>query len=231
MSNHLKRYFSPKSWKIKRKGIVFITKPSPGTHGIKMALPLNVVLRDILDYAETNREVKFMLRNKDIRVDGRRKRDYSFPLGLFDVLSLNDINEYFRAVLNKKGFISLVRVSKDESNLKLCKIVGKTAVKGKTQLNLNDGRNLTVEKSNFVVGDSLLMDLSAKTAKIKGHIKLAKDTLILLTGGKRIGQIGKVQDIAIRGVIYKTESGDVVETLKKYAFPIGNERPLIKIAE
>jgi len=30
--------------------------------------------------------------------------------------------------------------------------------------------------------------------------------------------------------LYKTESGDVVETLKDYAFPIGKDKPLIKLA-
>src|SRR3989344_7965820 len=130
MSKHLKRYFSPKSWKIKRKGIVYITKPSPGPHKIEMALPLNVLLRDMLGYASTNREVKFMLANKDITVDGIRRRNSKFPVGLFDVLSLNDIGEHFRIILDKKGSIIPIKISKDESGLKLCKIIGKSIMKG-----------------------------------------------------------------------------------------------------
>ncbi|MBU4143204.1 30S ribosomal protein S4e, partial [Patescibacteria group bacterium] len=85
MSKHLKRYFAPKTWKIKRKGISFITKPSPGTHKISMSMPLNVILRDVLGYANSNREVKFLLGNKDIAVDGIQRKDYRFPVGLFDV--------------------------------------------------------------------------------------------------------------------------------------------------
>jgi ribosomal protein S4E len=54
--------------------------------------------------------------------------------------------------------------------------------------------------------------------------------LIYLTGGKHIGQIGKIQDIIGNRILYKTESGDVVETLKDYAFPIGKDKPLIKLA-
>lgn len=230
MSKHLKRYFSPKSWKIKRKGIVYITKPSPGPHRIEMALPLNVILRDVLGYAVTNREVKFMLANKDITVDSIRRRDLKFPVGLFDVLSLNDIGEHFRIILDKKGSIVLIRISKDESGLKLCKIVGKGIMKGKTQLNLYDGRNMLVEKDSYKVGDVVLIGLS-KNSGIKDHIKLAKDSLIFLTGGKHIGETGKVQDISGSRIIYKTEKGDVVETLKKYAFPVGKDKPLIKITE
>lgn len=230
MSKHLKRYFSPKSWKIKRKGIVYITKPSPGPHRIEMALPLNVILRDVLGYAVTNREVKFMLANKDITVDSIRRRDLKFPVGLFDVLSLNDIGEHFRITLDKKGSIVLIRISKDESGLKLCKIVGKGIMKGKAQLNLYDGRNMLVEKDSYKVGDVVLIGLS-KNSGIKDHIKLAKDSLIFLTGGKHIGETGKVQDISGSRIIYKTEKGDVVETLKKYAFPVGKDKPLIKITE
>ena len=57
------------------------------------------------------------------------------------------------------------------------------------------------------------------------------DSLVFLTGGKHIGETGKVQDIASSRIIYKTEKGDVVETLKKYAFPVGKDKPLIKITE
>ena len=231
MSKHLKRYFSPKSWKIKRKGIVYITKPSPGPHKIEMAMPLNVLLRDVLRYAATNREVKFMLANKEITVDGIRRRDFKFPVGLFDVLSLNDIGEHFRIILDKKGSIILIRISKDESSLKLCKIIGKRMIKGKVQLNLYDGKNMLVEKDSYKAGDVVLVELSKKNSGIKDHVKLAKDSLVFLTGGKHIGETGKVQDIAGSRIIYKTEKGDVVETLKKYAFPVGKDKPLIKITE
>ena len=231
MSKHLKRYFSPKSWKIKKKGIVYITKPSPGPHKIEMAMPLNVILRDVLRYAATNREVKFMLANKDITVDGIRRRDLKFPVGLFDVLSLSDIGEYFRITLDKKGSIILIRISKDESSLKLCKIIGKKMIKGKVQLNFYDGKNMLVEEDSYKPGDVVLVELIKKSFKIKDHIKLTKDSLMFLTGGKHIGETGKVQDIAGGRIIYKTEKGDVVETLKKYAFPVGKDKPLIKITE
>ena len=234
MSKHLKRYFSPKSWKIKRKGIVYITKPSPGPHKIEMALPLNVILRDMLKYATTNREVKFMLANKDITVDGIRRRNLKFPVGLFDVLALNDIGEHFRIILDKKGSIALIKISKDESSLKLCKIIGKSIMKGakgKAQLNLYDGKNMLVEKDSYKVGDVVLIELSGKNFRIKDHIKLDKGCLVFLTGGKHIGEIGKIQDIAGSRIIYKTENGDAVETLKKYAFPVGSNKPLIKLAQ
>src|SRR3989338_3611168 len=142
MSKHLKRHFAPKTWKIKRKGIKYIAKPSPGPHKIVMSFPLNVLLRDILGYANSNKEVKFILEKREITVDGIRRRDYRFPVGLLDVLSLKDINEHFRIILDKKGKMVLIKIGDEEKGLKLCKITGKTAVKGKIQLNLYDGKNI-----------------------------------------------------------------------------------------
>lgn len=228
MSKHLKRYFAPKTWKIKRKGITFITKPSPGTHKIGMSMPLNVILRDVLGYANNNREVKFMLEKRDISVDGIQRKDYRFPVGLFDVLSLNDINKYFRIVLDKRGNLALIKIEKGESTLKLCKVTGKSIVKGKTQLNLYDGNNIFVQDKGYKVGDAILM-VMGKKKEIKEKVNFDKNVLIYLTGGKHIGQIGKVEDIRGNRILYKIGEGNIVETLKAYAFPIGKEKPLITL--
>jgi len=228
MSKHLKRHFAPKSWKIKRKGKKFATKPNPGTHKIGIALPLNIILRDILGYADNNREVKFILGNRNVLVDGVRRKDCKFPVGLFDTLSLNEIDEHFRIILDKKGKMAIIKIGKEESKLKLCKITGKSIVKGKVQLNLYDGKNLIAQKDDYKVGDSILLVLG-KNSNIKEKISFDKGILIYLTGGKHIGQTGKVQDIIGRRILYKTESGDIVETLKKYAFPIGKDKPLISL--
>ncbi len=229
MSKHLKRYFAPKTWKIKRKGITFVAKPSSGPHKIEVSLSLNIILRDILGYANSNREVKFILEKKNVAIDGMRRKNHQFPVGLLDVLSLNDIDEHFRVILDKKGKIGLIKTGKDDSALKLCKITGKRMVKGKVQLNLHDGKNIVVQKNIYKVGDAVLMTLGKKN-EIKGNIGIDKNVLIYLTGGKHIGQIGKIQDIIGNRILYKTESGDVVETLKEYAFPIGKDKPLIKLA-
>ena len=215
---------------IKRKGIKFVAKPSPGTHKIGMSLPLNVILRDILGYANSNREVKFILGKRNVTVDGIRRNDYRFPVGLLDVLSLNNLDEHFRVILDKKGKISLIKIGKDESSLKLCKITGKSIVKGKIQLNLYDGKNIVVQKNGYKLGDSILLTLGKKN-EIKEKISLDKGVLIYLTGGKHIGQVGKVQDIIGNRILYKTETEDSVETLKEYAFPIGKDKPLITLTE
>ena len=230
MSKHLKRYFAPKTWNIKRKGITYITKPSPGTHKIGVSMPLNVILRDILNYAESNREVKFILENRNVEVDGIRRKDYRFPVGLLDVLSLNDTNEHFRIVLDKRGKINLIKIGLEEKGLKMYKITGKKSIKGKIQLNLYDGKNILVKENDYKIGDTLLMTLG-KNVVIKEKVSLDKNALIYLIGGTHIGQTGKVQDIIGNRILYKDESGDTIETLKEYAFAIGKDKPLISVSK
>ena len=230
MSKHLKRYFAPKTWNIKRKGIPYITKHSPGTHTIGVSMPLNVILRDILNYAESNREVKFILENRNVEVDGIRRKDYRFPVGLLDVLSLNDTNEHFRIVLDKRGKINLIKIGLEEKGLKMYKITGKKSIKGKIQLNLYDGKNILVKENDYKIGDTLLMTLG-KNVVIKEKVSLDKNALIYLIGGTHIGQTGKVQDIIGNRILYKDESGDTMETLKEYAFAIGKDKPLISVSK
>lgn len=230
MSKHLKAYFAPKSWKIMRKGTKYIAKPSPGTHKIELSMPLSVILRDVLKYATTKREARYILNKKNVLVDNIARADHRFPVGLFDVLSFREIDENFRAVLDKKGRISIIRIGKDESKIKPYKIAGKRKVKGRVQLNFSGGKNIFAEDDKYKVGDSVLLDLE-KNGKVIEFLPLNKNMTIYLTGGKHIGQTGKVQDIMGKRILYKAEDGEEIETLKEYAFPIGNDKPLIKVSE
>lgn len=229
MSKHLKRFFAPKSWKIKRKGIKFIAKPSPGTHQVGHSMPLSVILRDMLNYATTKREARYILGKKGILVDDIIRLSHKFPVGLFDVLTLSEINENFRVVLDKKGKLSLLRIENNESKIKPYKIVSKTRIKDKTQLNLSSGRNMLITEDKYKVGDTIFV--GTEKNELMDFVPLQKDMTVYMTGGKHIGQTGKVQDIKDKKIICKTEEGEEVETLKKYAFPIGRDKPLIKLSD
>jgi len=56
MSRHLKRLTIPKTWKISKKESKWAVKPSPGKHPISKAIPLGIVIRDMLHYADTMKE-------------------------------------------------------------------------------------------------------------------------------------------------------------------------------
>ncbi|MBI2656881.1 30S ribosomal protein S4e [Candidatus Woesearchaeota archaeon] len=225
--DHIKRLAAPKTWQTKRKGLSFITKLVPGPHSSDTGMPLSVLLKEVLNYANTTREVKKILNTSGIKIDGKSRKDSRFPVGIFDTIEFTNVDEHFRIVLNRKGRIDLVKIKKEESLLKPCKIIGKTMVRGKLQLNLFDGKNIIVDKNLYSVGDTLILSLPEQ--KISKHLKLGKKSTIFLTGGKHIGEIGSVEDIVESRVIYKNDKGDLIETSKKYAFVVGDNKPLITL--
>ncbi len=228
MKRHLKRLAIPKSWAAKKRGIVFITKPNAGPHPLKLGLPLGIVIRDMLGIAENLKEVKRILHNCEVLVDGIRRKELKFPVGIMDVIEFKKSNEYFRVVLNK-GKLSLIAIDKKEGGLKPCKIVGKNKIKGKTQLNLYDGKNILIEKEEYKVGDCVVINLPNQ--EIKEHIKLEKGCIICLIGGKHIGDRGKIEDIISNKITYKRENGEIVETLKKYVFVVGKDKPVVSLVK
>ena len=228
VKRHLKRYFAPRKWSIKRKGLVYITRNNSGPHSTKTSIPLNIILRDLLCYSNTTKESKNILNRKNVLVDGIRRKEHKFPVGLFDVIEFKDINKSYRIILNNKDKLSLIEIDKD-ANIKPCKIINKTPIKGKIQLNLNDGKNIIFEKDGYKTGDSVFLELPKLT--IKKHISLKKNVLIYLTGGKHISETGKVKDIIGNRIMYERENGDIVETLKEYAFVIGETEPVIKVSK
>lgn len=227
VKNHLKRLAVPKSWPIKRKGATFIVKPNPGAHPSKLGMPLGIFIRDILGYAKTMREIKKILQKMNILVDGVIRREHRFIVGLMDVIGIPELKKYYRVILDKKGKISLIEIEKEDGSIKPCRIIGKSKVKGKTQLNLFDGRNILSDKDDYKVNDTVIISLPSQ--EIKKHIKFDKNILVFLVGGKHVGEIGLVEDILADKIRYKSKKGDVFETLKGYAFAIGKEKPEIKI--
>lgn len=229
VKRHLKRLVAPKSWKIKRKGITFVTRPNPGMHSKKNSTSINVVLRDMLNYARTTRDVKMILADKGVLVDKKQVKDHRFSVGVMDIIEMPKINKCLRVLLNKKGNICLVEIKGDETKIKLCKIVEKTVIKkGKIQLNLNDGRNIIIDKNNYNTGDTLVIEVPEQ--KIKEHLKFEKESSVYLSGGKHKGESGIVEEIKDSMIKVKPKSGESFETLKKFAFVIGKENPIITLS-
>lgn len=225
--NHLKRLAAPKSWFLKRKEQKFITRPNPGPHNRTFAMPASMVFKDHIEIAQTTREVRKMLHKNTVNVDHRAIKDVRFPIGYLDVVSIPDHKQYHRVVMNKKGKLHTIQIDEKEGNKKLLRIIGKTTRKGnKTQLNCNDGRNILVTKGDYKVGDTVVFDLEKK--EITDSFHLDKGTFIQLLGGKHMGAQGKVEEIKDTLVTISTKEEKVI-TLKKYAFVLGKNAPVIKV--
>lgn len=230
---HLKRYKAPKNWPIRPKENVWTVKPAAGPHAIEDSLSLLVVIRDILGLADNSREAKRIINTGKVLVDGRARKDYKYPVGFMDVVQIPSSEEVYRVLPDLKGRLTLHPIPKENEGFKLCKITNKTTLKeGKTQLNLHDGRNIIVEDS-FAAGD--VVSLKVPDQEITDNFKLEEGSLVLITGGKHIGEIGTINEININKssnpntVVVENNKKDNFLTLKDYAFVIGKDKPAISL--
>lgn len=228
IKRHLKRLNAPRTWKIQRKGIIFITRSNPGGMPKDLTVPVSNLLKYELKLANSIKEVKHLVLTEEIIVNGRKIDDYRHAVCFTDVLSLPKLNKYYRMIVDSDNILKPVPISKEEAQLKIIKIIGKSFVKGKTQLNLLDGRNILFEKHHYKVGDSLLITIPEQI--VKEHLSLEKGALVLLYKGNHVGKIGTLEDIKQKSVVVKT-GDETYETKKDYLLVVGKDGPLIKMTK
>ncbi|MCD6236163.1 MAG: 30S ribosomal protein S4e [Thaumarchaeota archaeon] len=236
---HLKRLAAPPYLKISAKEAVFTVNPSPGPHPKYECIPLLLIVRDYLKYAERAEEAKKIIRNGKILVDGRPIKDYKFPVGLMDVVSIPDTGENYRILPVYRKGLDLIEIPSEESGFKLGKIIRRMHVPGgHLQVTLHDGRNirfkeLTDEVKEYKTKDTLKISVPSQT--ILGHLKLEEQKYGLLVKGPKQGLHGRIIEIR-RDVVYPakplvklaTNRGDVTSILD-YVMVVGEEEPWVKL--
>ncbi len=229
MSRHQKRLSLPKTWNIQRKTHKWAVKASPGPHSGSKSIPLLLVIRDVMKLANSSREAKKILHDGNVLVDGVVRRDYKFPVGVFDVITLPKIDLSYRVFLDEKQRLSLRKISDPE--VKLCKITDKTIVKGgNTQLNLHDGSNIVSDEYSYNSSDSVIISLPER--KVVKHLTYKPGSLALVIGGAHSGELATIEDIrktrsAMPNMTSLHSSYDF-ETIEDYVFVIGKGTPEIE---
>ena len=220
-SSHLKRLAMPRSWPLPRKTTIWVTRPSPGGHSLERCMPVNLIVRDVLGRAQSAREVRFIVHNELIKVDGRVCKDTRRGVGLMDVLSLGD--EHFRCMLDANGRLRYVKISAEEASWKLVRVEGKTTLKGgKTQLNFHDGRNMLVDDpKEFNTGDSI--KLSLPDQEVLEHIKFEDGVRCYLIGGTHVGEMASMKErIVKRSSMPNEVAFDEFGTTEVNVFAVGD---------
>lgn len=195
-SSHMKRLAMPRSWPLTRKTDVWISRPRPSGHPIERCMALGVVLRDVLGVAQSMREAKRALATRRILVDGRVTTDMRRGVGVMDVLSVGD--DHYRCILDSNGKLRYVSISAKDAGLKLCRVDGKTTIKGGvTQLNLHDGRNMLVDDANkYNTMDTLVVEVGSQ--KVKKHHKFETGANCYLIGGSHIGSTATMSEYVVK---------------------------------
>lgn len=231
---HLKTLASPKAMKVHRKENVFVMKAAPGPYKASEAVPIGVLLRDYLGLAANRKEVRYILHNNEVIVNGRRVKDERFPLGLLDVVSIPASGKHYLIKVDSNARLYPEEISEEKSKTKLCKLVDKTVVKGgKLQLNLYGGGNILADvkdSKKYPVGGTLVLKLPEM--KIAGFIELAEGKTALVAWGRHAGKVGKVAGITKSGLNLKSlttieSEGEKLQTNTDYIFIVGDKEPKI----
>ena len=92
---HIKRSETPKTWPIPRKGGTskYILVSS---HAQQKGISMLFIMRDLLKIAKTRKEIKRILLGKDVRINGKVRKDESFPVQVFDVVSFGASGKNYR---------------------------------------------------------------------------------------------------------------------------------------
>ncbi len=219
---HQKRISAPRSWPIAKKTSKWVVAPSPGAHS-KHAVPMLIVLRDILSLADNAKEAKRILHKGDVKVNGRIIKDHKAHVGLFDVLSVAGTN--YRMLPNPRGKYELIQISDDEAQSKLARIDNITVLKGGTfQYNLHDGTNMVLEEKHDT-GDSLVLSLPDYRL-IERHER-KPGSIAMVVAGKHSGETGTIVEVkkttGSRPNMVTIERDDVrFETIEDYVFVTGS---------
>lgn len=234
-SRHLKRELSPSFWPIHRKEHVWAVRSIPGPHPLNLSTPLTVVVRDDLGYAETNKEVKMLIKQGKILVDGRARTDERHPVGIMDVISLPDAKQFFRILPAHGGKLRLHPIDSREADFKLCRIMSKNTVKGGiTQLILHDGRSLHLRTEDRVYGVNDVLQIKIPEQEVQEYVRFEEGALIIVTGGVSSGKNGVLAKLGTkpgnkRTATVRTKDGEEIRTLASYIFAVGSSRALISI--
>jgi len=234
MSNHLKRLNAPDSWHIAKKTTKFITKTSAGPHNAN-ALPVAVWLRDRMGFARTMKEVKQILSQNDLIVNGRTCRDPKMGIGIFDIIKLPKIGKQYRILRDKDGRHVSIEIDAEAAKTRLCKVKNKTVIKGgKIQLNMRDGANILADNT-YKSGDSIVLSLEPETRfKIVDHFPFAVGNMAMVIGGKHSGKVARIVDITKvpgsvpnRVILEDVATKTRFDTISPYIYMVGRETPAL----
>ena len=243
-TRHSKRLSAPVTYAIKRKHGVFTIRPYPTRGPYELSIPLGIILREKLGYAKTLNEVKKILHNKMIKIDGKFKTNYKDSLGLMDVLEVTKTKEFYRLVPFKgKKRVILHAITEEEAKRKLLQVKRKNSMKGGLiQFTFHDGTTKAINPAeeysiNFhEISPKDTVLFNSESNEYTEHYPFAEGNMGLIMGGHSVGLIGKITEIEtqigrkLRTVTLKTEEGEF-KTTDNHIFIVGIDKAMVSLSQ
>lgn len=195
---HLIRKAASIKLPIARKGNKYLVRPASN---INNSVPVAIAVRDMLKIASTLREVKHMIHNQLLKINGKIVRDFRESINLFNVFEAD--KSYILSILPTNKFT----FTHSSSQTRSTKIISRKLLSGnKIQLNLHDGTNI-IGKESMKVGDSLVLDFSNK---VKSHLAFEKGASVFIVKGAFAGKTGKIESISGKQAKVKVDKEESV---------------------
>lgn len=185
---HQTRNSVSKKIPIPRKGTKYVARSLLDKEN---SVPVLIAIRDMLKLARTAKEVKAMIKQKQIKINNKLVKDIHNGIRLFSLLQAG---KTYILTLTPTGRFSL-KETKDKQ--RYTKVTSKKALKkGQIQLNLHDGTNLILKDAKKInVGDTVYLDENTKLTK---HVELKDGKSCFIMSGAHLGKQGKIKLIKDR---------------------------------
>tara|TARA_Y100000310_G_C20690057_1_gene821649 strand:+ start:426 stop:1049 length:624 start_codon:yes stop_codon:yes gene_type:complete len=180
---YLKRSKISKVVPVPRKGTKYVAGAKSHSN---FGVPVVIAVRDMLGLARSSKEVKIMINDKLIKLNGKVVKDIREGVRLFNVL---EAGKKFKLGILPTNRFTLEETKEDQ---RLCKVINKKVLgKKQVQLNLHDGTNI-ISKDEVNVGDSLYLDFESK---IKKKVSMEKGSEVFVITGRSVGLKGKILEV------------------------------------
>ena len=185
---HQKRLSAPKHYPIERKKEKYVSTIK-GSRDADSAIPAGLFLRDVLEYAETEKEAKEIIRNGDLLRNGEHVGNIQDGVGTLDLIEIPETEETFRVIKNGDN-LDFVPV---DSGNPLAKVVDKHEQGDKFVYRLHTGENYST-KDEFDTENTLVFGDGVK------EVELEEGADALVIQGQHSGDQVEVKEIKRRGM-------------------------------
>ncbi|MBC5793188.1 MAG: hypothetical protein H8Z69_04080 [Nanohaloarchaea archaeon] len=189
MTKHQKRLSAPKHYPISRKDNTYVSTIK-GSRSFENAIPTVLLLRDVLEYADNEKEAKKIVRDGKVYRNGDRIRDVKEGVGLLDVVTIPETEEAFRAVRRGK-YLEFVEIEDEERVA--AKVVDKSVEGDEYVYRLHNGENYATG-DEFSTGSTLVFNGGVE------ELELEEGATVLVVDGQHAGETAELEEINERGM-------------------------------
>ncbi len=199
---HVKRQKVNKSWPIPRKGTKYVVVTS---HEKKNGVPILIIVRDILKLAKNRKEVKKILSQKIVSLNGKNVNKDNQVAVPFDIITIGK-KKYELSFSENRKFT----VKETDKTEKVLKVTGKKILKNKkVQLNLIYGKNI-ISDEKVEVGNSVII----KENKIVKILPVEVGKTAVVISGKHIGREGEIKKIEDKIAVLNSKGENINVPIK-----------------